>query len=122
MYSPRGAEGDGSVQVLSDTQGVDFSAYLRRMHDDLLRNWLPLLPEETAPPISKKGETYIVLTLLPDGTIDNIKLDGSTGDRPIDKSAWGSILSEGKFPPMPAQFHGPNLVMRLHYVVNGEER
>ena len=121
VRTSKGVEAGGGVEVLSDEQGVDFSAYLRRLHDDLLRNWEPLLPEETASPIFKKGRTIIILTLLPDGTIADMKLEGPSGDRAIDKSAWGSIISEGKFPPRPTQFHGPNFVMRWYYVVNGEQ-
>jgi len=120
VHTSKGADAGGGVEVLSDMQGVDFSAYLRRMHDDLLRNWIPLLPEETESPIFKKGETYILLTVLPDGKIGDMRLEGSTHDTAIDKAAWGSIISEGQFPPLPSQFHGPNLVLRWHYVVNGE--
>jgi hypothetical protein len=108
--------------VLSDMQGVDFSQYLARMKRDLLRNWIPLLPEETAPPLSKKGDTFIILTVLPDGSIGDMKLDGSSHDVAIDKAAWGSILAEGKFQALPSQFHGQNLVLRWHYVVNQDIR
>jgi hypothetical protein len=122
MRAPNGANGAGGVEVLSDMQGVDFSEYLKRMHRDVLRNWLPLLPEETEPPISKKGQTIIVVTILPDGTIGDMKPDGSTHDESIDRAAWGSITSEGKFQPLPSQFHGPNLVLRFTYDVNVDLR
>ena len=39
------------AQILSDTQGVDFCAYMRRLHDDIQRNWDPLIPEEVQPPL-----------------------------------------------------------------------
>jgi hypothetical protein len=122
VYAPNGVHGDGGVEVLSDMQGVDFSQYLARMKRDLLRNWIPLLPEETAPPLSKKGDTFIILTVLPDGSIGDMKLDGSSHDVAIDKAAWGSILAEGKFQALPSQFHGQNLVLRWHYVVNQDIR
>ena len=100
--APNGVHGDGGVEVLSDMQGVDFSQYIARMKRDLLRNWLPLLPEETAPPLMKKGDTYILLTVLPDGSIGDMKLEGSSHDVAIDKAAWGSILAEGKFQALPS--------------------
>jgi len=117
---PRGAKAGGDLEVLSDTQGVDFSDYLKHFHRDVMRNWLPLLPEEIYPPLSKQGETYILLTILPDGTIGDMKLEGSSHDDAINRSAWGSITSEGKFPQLPSKFHGPNLILRLHYVI-GED-
>jgi hypothetical protein len=116
----------GNVEVLSDMQGVNFNPYLRRILADIYRNWLPLIPEECKPPLSKDGEVLIRFSILPDGRIgipggkppDGIWLDGSTHDDAINRSAWGSITSEGQFPPLPAQFHGPNLELRIHYYVN----
>jgi outer membrane biosynthesis protein TonB len=118
MRAPGGADVGGGMEVLSDMQGVDFSAWLRRMHDDVLRNWEPLLPEETEAPILKQGETYLRVKINPDGSIADMHLDGSSHDVAIDKSCWGSITSEGQFPPLPKQFHGPYLELRLHYMVN----
>jgi hypothetical protein len=114
----KGANAAGGVDVLSDTQGVDFTPWLERMHGEILHNWLPLLPSETEPPLMKRGETFIIVTILPDGTVGDMKLDGSTHDQEIDKAAWDSILSEGQFQALPKEFHGPNLILRFHYVVN----
>jgi outer membrane biosynthesis protein TonB len=122
ISAPGGAKGDGGVQVLSDMQGVDFSEYLKRLQREIMRNWIPLLPEETEAPLFKKGDTFIIVTILPDGTIGNIQPDGSSHDVAIDRAAWGSITSEGKFQALPSQFHGPNLILRFHYMVNGDIR
>jgi len=108
----------GGAEILSDTQGVNFNPYLRRLIADIYRNWLPLIPEEARPPLSKQGETLVRFTILPDGRIGGMWLDGSTHDDAINRSAWGSITSEGQFPPLPSQFHGPNLELRIHYFVN----
>jgi outer membrane biosynthesis protein TonB len=108
----------GGAEILSDTQGVDFNPYLRRLLADIYRNWLPLIPEEAKPPLSKQGETLVRFTILPDGRIGGMWLDGSTHDDAINRSAWGSITSEGQFPALPSQFHGPNLELRIHYFVN----
>jgi len=117
--APGGANfGTGGMEVLSDTQGVDFSAWLRRMHDEVQHNWEPLLPEETEAPLLKQAETYVRVKINPDGSIADIHLDGPSGDMAIDKSCWGAITSEGQFPPLPHQFHGPFLELRLHFMVN----
>jgi hypothetical protein len=122
-YGARGSGGEsplnfGGVEVLSDRQGVDFNPYIRRLLADIYRNWLPLIPEEAKPPLSKQGETLVRFMILPDGRIGGMWLDGSTHDDAINRSAWGSITSEGQFPPLPSQFHGPNLELRIHYYVN----
>jgi outer membrane biosynthesis protein TonB len=108
----------GGAEVLSDTQGVDFDAYLRRILSDIKRNWDPLIPAEAESPLFKQGETWIRFTINPDGSIAAMHLDGSSHDEAINRSCWGSITSEGQFPPLPSQFHGPNLELRIHYLVN----
>jgi len=115
------AVGMGPVQILSDTQGVDFNDYLRRLVATTYHAWIPLLPEETEPPISKQGETWITFTILPDGRLappPEMRLEASTHDVAIDKAAWGSLVSQGQLPPLPSQFHGPGLTLRFHFIVN----
>ena len=106
------------VDILSDTMGVDFNPYLRRILHDIYVTWLPLIPEEARPPLNKQGETLIRFSILPDGRIGAMRLDGSTQDQALDRAAWGSITGVGQFPPLPKEFHGPNLELRIHYLVN----
>jgi len=106
------------VDILSDTMGVDFNPYLRRILRQIYDTWLPLIPEEARPPLNKQGETLIRFSILPDGRIGAMHLDGSTQDQALDRAAWGSITGVGQFPPLPKEFHGPNLELRIHYLVN----
>jgi TonB family protein len=106
------------VDILSDTMGVDFNPYLRRIIREIYNTWLPLIPEEARPPLNKQGETLIRFTILPDGRIGAMNIDASTQDQALDRAAWGSITGVGQFPPLPSQFHGPNLELRIHYLVN----
>ncbi len=106
------------VDVLSDTMGDNFDPYLKRIIYEIYHTWLPLIPVEARPPLNKQGETLIRFTILPDGSIGAMALDGSTHDQAIDRAAWGSITGVGQFPPLPKEFHGPNLELRIHYLVN----
>jgi outer membrane biosynthesis protein TonB len=110
----------GGVDILSDTQGVDFDPYLRRLLGDIKRNWEPLLPPEAGSPLFKQGETYIRFTILPDGSIKSasMHLDGSTHDVAIDKSCWNAITSEGQYPPLPKNFRGSEFELRIHFLTN----
>lgn len=105
-------------EILSDTMGVDFGPYMRRLHDDVQRNWDPLIPEEARYPLFKKGDTYIRMIILPNGKIGNMILEGPSGDVAIDKSCWSAIKAEGQFPPLPPQFKGQYLELRLHFMTN----
>ena len=108
------------VEVLSDTMGVDFNPYLQKIMREIYYTWLPLIPEEARPPLNKQGETQIRFIILPDGSIGGMQLESSSHDDAINKSAWGSITGVGQFPALPKEFHGPNLELRIHYLVNKE--
>ncbi|MDP9040104.1 MAG: TonB C-terminal domain-containing protein, partial [Acidobacteriota bacterium] len=106
------------AHILSDTMGVDFTAYMRRLHDDIQRNWDPLIPEEVRPPLLKKGAVGIRFTILPGGEIGNMVLESRSGDVALDHAAWNAITSEGNFPPLPREFHGPQLELRIGFFYN----
>src|SRR5260370_1069231 len=62
-----GRQGMGTgVEVLSDTQGVDFGPYIRKILGDIKRNWIPLIPEETPPPLNRPAETLSGFTFTSD--------------------------------------------------------
>ena len=105
------------VDVLSDTMGVDFDPYLKKVIREIYNNWIPLIPEEARAPLNKSGETLIRFTILPNGTVGGMHLDGSTHDDALNRAAWGSVNGQ-QFPPLPAEFHGPLLELRIHYMVN----
>jgi outer membrane biosynthesis protein TonB len=109
------------ADILSDTMGVDFKEYLKRLERDIYRNWEPLIPEEVQAPLMKKGIVGIRFSILPDGTISEpLVLETRSGDVALDHAAWSAITSEGTFPPLPKEFHGPRLELRLGFYYNLE--
>ncbi|HEY0264147.1 MAG TPA: TonB C-terminal domain-containing protein [Granulicella sp.] len=106
------------VDILSDTMGVNFNPYLNKIMRQIYNTWIPLIPEEARPPLNKQGATQIRFTILPNGRIGGMVLEGSTHDDALNRAAWGSITGVGQFPPLPSEFHGPNLELRIHYLVN----
>ena len=112
------ATSPSTAEILSDMQGVDFTKYLRRLRADLYRNWTLLIPEKVKPPLSTKGDVSVRFSILPDGTLAEMNLEKSAGDAELDKAALGAITSEGKFPPLPQEYHGPKLILRLHFSYN----
>ena len=111
--------GAGSdAEILSDTLGVDFGPYIKRLLRILRASWYPLIPEECAPPLNKEGSTLIRFTINSNGTVSAMHLDASTHDQAIDRAAWGSITGVGQFPPLPKEFNGPNLELRIHFIIS----
>ena len=109
--------GTGGVQILSDTQGVDFSSWLQRWHFITERTWDPLIPDEVNPPIYKAGIVVIRFKVLPNGQVLDMQLDGRSGDTGLDRAAWGAITGSS-YPPLPRDFHGPYLELRAYFLYN----
>ena len=111
--------GSGGVEVLSDTQGVDFSSWLMRWHRETERTWDPLIPDEVNPPILKSGAVIIRFKVLPNGRVmdGSMVLEGRSGDTGLDRAAWGAITGSN-YPPLPREFHGPYLELRAVFLYN----
>ena len=111
--------GSGGVQVLSDTQGVDFSSWLTRWHRETEHTWDPLIPDEVNPPILKTGTVVIRFKVLPTGRLmeGSMVLEGRSGDTALDRAAWGA-LTGSNYPPLPREFHGPYLELRAIFMYN----
>jgi len=107
-----------AVDFLSDTKGVDFGPYMRKTLQTIKATWLPLLPDEARLPFNQQGETSIRFTISPDGKISAMHLDGVSHQAKFDRAAWGAITGVGQFPPLPADFHGSELELRIHFRVN----
>ena len=111
---------NSGIEILSDPLNVDFGPYLRHLLAMIRASWIPLIPEECYPPLSKEGTTLIRFTINPDGSLrpNAMHLDDSTHDEAIDRAAWGSITGIGQFPPLPAEFKGPNLELRIQFIIS----
>jgi TonB family protein len=112
--------GSGGVQVLSDTQGVDFSNWLIRWHRETERTWDPLIPDEVNPPILKAGIVVIRFKVLPNGQVTDMTLEGRSGDTGLDRAAWGAIRGSS-YPGLPREFHGPFLELRAVFMYNQKQ-
>jgi TonB family protein len=117
--SPNGGGQVGSgLDVLSDTQGVDFGPYLSRIVAVVRMNWYNLIPEEARPPMLKKGKVAIEFAILPDGKVAGMRLMDPSGDVALDRAAWGGITASNPFSPLPSEFHGPYLALRFSFYYN----
>lgn len=112
-----GKVGNG-VQILSDTQGVDFSSYLQRLLVAVERNWYPIIPESAR--LGDKGRVFITFKVLPDGNVPfpDPTLERTSGKEPLDRAAMSAIRASSPFEPLPPAFHGPFLELRFGFYYN----
>ncbi|MFL6299099.1 MAG: TonB family protein [Terriglobales bacterium] len=121
-YGPPPMNPRGNVQsdmeVLSDTMGVDFSAYLARLVHDVRLNWYNLVPEVARPPLRKTGKVTIDFVITKNGGISGMKIMSPSGDISLDRAAYGGITAVNPFQPLPTNFRGQYLALRFRFLYN----
>ena len=109
------------VEVLSDTQGVDFSPYIYRAFDAVRGHWYALIPNAAKTPAMKSGVTKVEFAILRDGSILGMKIVQSSGDVSLDQAAWGAVAARGNFAELPLTFKGQVLRLRFTFQYNPQK-
>ena len=105
----------GSIEVLTDTQGINFNPYLSRVLQDVKQRWFELIPEHVA---TKRGNVALEFAILKDGKLVGLRVVKTSGDIALDRPAWGSISGSNPFPPLPQEFNGSYIGLRLRFYYN----
>ena len=113
-FSRNGAAAQGGAEILSDTMGVDFGPWLRRVTQIVREHWYPLMPESVFAPINKAGLVAIDFAVMKNGEVVGMKLAGSSGDVALERASWGSITSSSPLPPLPQEF--PEQLIRIRFL------
>jgi TonB family protein len=111
----------GGLEILSDTMGVDFGPYMKRLRYTVQTHWDPLIPESAMPPVMKKGVVIIEFAITKDGKVLGMKLIGPSGDVALDRAAWGAITDAIPLPNLPTQFSGEYLLIRARFYYNPDK-
>ncbi len=108
----------GALDILSDTQGVDFGPYLQRVLQNVRENWYRSIPESAE---MKKGKLQIEFAITKDGKVADMKVTMGSGDTALDRAAWAGITLSNPFPPLPSEFTGPYLALRFRFYYNPDQ-
>jgi TonB family protein len=111
----------GAMDILSDTMGVDFGPYMKRLHVTVEDHWFPLIPEDALPPMMKKGRVVIEFAIMKDGSLQGLTVVSSSGDTALDRAAYGALLNAVPLPRLPAEFTGPYLKIRAAFYYNPDK-
>ena len=106
----------GGVEVLSDIKGVDFAPYLRRVKQDIERNWYSLIPQSA----NRKASLAIECAIAKDGKVADMFLVArpKPDDETLVRAAWGGITKSNPFPPLPSEFSGSFVALRFRFEYN----
>jgi TonB family protein len=125
---PRGAGGGGggrggpgvgnAVSILTPTEGVNFDSYITRMLATIKRNWYTVMPESAM--MGEKGMVFITFQINQDGSVPgpDPMLERTSGKDPLDTAAMSAIKTSNPFDPLPSQFHGPFIRLRIIFLYN----
>jgi TonB family protein len=129
MPRPGGALGGGRSQggggtygngyeILTPTEGVDFSDYMARVVAAVRRNWEAVMPESAQ--LGDRGRVALQFRIMKNGNVPDgepVRLIGS-GKEPLDRAAVSAIRSSNPFEPLPPAFSGPYIELRFYFLYN----
>jgi TonB family protein len=111
----------GNLEILSDTMGVDFGPYMRRLRQAVQEHWDPLIPQSAMPPEMKRGTVIIEFAILKDGRVAGLRIVSPSGDTALDRAAYGAITYAIPLPQLPSNFSGDYLLLRAHFLYNPDK-
>jgi TonB family protein len=108
----------GNVELLTPTEGVDFTNYLARVLASVKRNWYAVIPESAR--LGEKGRVVLQFHILRDGNVPYAEpaLISTSGREPLDRAAISAIRASSPFEPLPPAFSGPFIELRFIFLYN----
>ena len=117
-----GANGQGllgaGVQILTPTDGVDFSNYLARLIARVKQNWITVWPISAR--MGDKGVVVMRFRILTNGNMPNPDpiLERTSGKEPLDRAAGAALTESSPFEPLPTAYTRPYLELRVIFLYN----
>lgn len=115
-----GAQGfaGNAVQILTPTEGVDFTTYINRVLAVVKQNWYAVMPESAR--LGDKGKVVLQFRIMSNGVVPEQEpvLMGTSGKEPLDRAAMSSIRASTPFEPLPTAFSGPYIELRFIFLYN----
>jgi TonB family protein len=118
-----GSQGSGGTfgngyEILTPTEGVDFSDYMNRVVAAVRRNWYAVMPESAM--LGDRGRVGLQFRIMKNGSVPDgepVRIMGS-GKEPLDRAAVSAIRSSNPFEPLPPAFSGPYIELRFIFLYN----
>ncbi|MGO9258866.1 MAG: TonB family protein [Bryobacteraceae bacterium] len=112
-----------AVQLLTDTQGVDFRPYLIRVLNSVRQHWMAVLPESVTR-MGRRGAVEIQFAIDRQGGVPKLVIvpGRSSGADALDRAAIAGISASVPFPPLPTDFRGDRIVLQFDFAYNMPKR
>jgi outer membrane biosynthesis protein TonB len=108
----------GSIQILTPTDGVDFTSYIARLLAIVKRNWYAVMPESAR--LGDRGRVMLRFRIMRNGDLPggNPILEITSGKRPLDRAAEAAITASNPFDPLPGAYTRPYIELRFVFLYN----
>jgi TonB family protein len=108
----------GGLEMLTPTEGVDFTNYLARVLASVKRNWYSVMPESAR--LGDRGKVILQFRIMKTGAVPDAEpaMVGTSGKEPLDRAAVSAIRSSTPFEPLPTAFSGPFIELRFTFLYN----
>jgi len=106
------------AELLTPTNGVDFTAYVKELFGKVRRNWFAVMPESAQ--LGEKGKIIVRFQILPDGKLQESELtiESASGKEELRRASIAAIEKSSPFRPLPKAFEGPFIEMRFTFLYN----
>jgi TonB family protein len=116
--SSRGVQQRGTVELLSDPDGVDFKPYLIQVLAAVKRNWFAVMPQSAR--WGRQAQVRIQFAIRKDGAVPKLVIASSSGADPLDRAAVAGVSASNPFPPLPREFGGNEVRLQFTFSYNVE--
>jgi TonB family protein len=114
IQGPHSAQ--SAAEILTPTNGVDFSGYIGQTMATVKKNWIAAMP--AAFYAGAKGKTTLEFQIQSDGRIENISLEASSGTDSLDQAAIKGVRDSSPLEHLPSGFTGSSISLRLSLSYN----
>ncbi|MEO0085170.1 MAG: TonB family protein [candidate division WOR-3 bacterium] len=91
-------------------EALGYNYYLAQMLDKIAQNWEDPYSAQTA-----TWKATVMFVIERDGTLSEIKVEKSSGDRTYDLACLRAVQVTEKLPPLPPEFTAPRLKIHLEF-------
>jgi TonB family protein len=119
MQSPEGQEeAGGGLELLTPTEGVDFTSYFQRLQAIVYRNWQAVMPQSVI--MGERGKVILQFRIMQNGVVPDAEpiMYMSSHKEALDRAAVGAIRASTPFEPLPHAFTGPYIELRGTFKYN----
>jgi TonB family protein len=106
------------LELLTDTEGIDFNPYLLTGLLSVRQNWYALLPQSVES--GQQGTNTVEFRILQDGKVPEnfLKLIVHSGKEEFDRASLIAIRAATPFSHLPEKFSQPFIALRITFYYN----